>query len=68
MNEKKLIAALTNYKTILAILAQLGIIFGVLAPAVDWNVVTVVVTAVLTILVYIGVINKDGMETTKFNK
>lgn len=60
--------ALTNFKTLLAILAQLGIIFGVLAPAVDWNLVTIVVTAVLTILVYLGIINTKGMKTNKWNR
>lgn len=64
----KNLSALKNFKTVLAILGQLGIIVGVLAPAVDWNVVTVVVTAVLSILVYLGIVNKDGMETTKWNK
>lgn len=60
--------AITNYKTLIAIVSQIGLIFGVIAPSVDWNTVTVVLTAIFTIAVYLGIVNKDGMETTKWNK
>lgn len=63
-----MLKSLTNYKTILAIVAQVGLIVGVVAPSVDWDAITVIATAVATILVLMGVVNRKGMETTKMNK
>lgn len=64
----KFLKSITNTKTIIAILAQVIIIGQALQINVDWSVVEVVVTATCSILVLLGVINSDGMDTTKMNK
>lgn len=66
MNE--LLKKLTNTKIILAVLAQIGIIVGILNLDVDWDAVTAIVTAVANILVMLGIFTKDGMDTTKWNQ
>ena len=66
--KKKILSALTNTKIILAVLAQLGIIAGLLQLDIDWTLVTAMVTAVLNILVISGVLTNKGMDTTKWNQ
>lgn len=58
---------LTNTKVILAILAQLGVIVGLLQLNIDWTLVTGIVTAILNMLILSGVLTNKGMDTSKWN-
>lgn len=58
------LATLTNTKVVLAILSQVIIIGKALSLNVDWNVIEIIVGAILIILVNLGIMNKYGMDTT----
>lgn len=58
---------LTNSKTILAILAQIIIIGQTLKLKVDWNAVEIIVGAVVLILINLGILNVDGMQTSSWD-
>jgi uncharacterized membrane protein len=59
---------ISNTKSLLAIVSALMIITNNLGLQIDNQVVMNIVNAILTILVIIGVVNSDGMDTTKWNK
>lgn len=59
---------ISNWKSLMGIASALLIISNTLNLGVDQEVAQTIIEAVLTILVILGIINKSGMETSKWNK
>jgi len=68
MNIVEIWKRISNWKSLMAIASAVLIITDALGIPIDNKVAMSIVTAILTILVVMGIINKEGMETTKWNK
>lgn len=64
---EKILAKVTNTKSILAIAGAIVLILTTLGIKVDSEEVMTVVKAACSILVLMGIINDTGMATTKWN-
>lgn len=64
----KFINALTNTKSLMALVGALGLLANQFGLEVDIEWLETTMNLVCTILIIIGVANKDGMETAKWNK
>jgi len=65
---KELWSRISNTKSLLAIASAVLIIINAVGMNFDDATVMQVVNAILLILVTLGIINKSGMDTTKWNK
>lgn len=65
---KEIWGRISNTPTIMAITAEVLTILTLCGVVFDRAVIKIIVLAICQILVFMGVINKDGMETTKWNK
>lgn len=59
---------ISNWKSLWAIASALIIISKALKLPVDYQVLQTVIEAILTVLLVLGIINKEGMETTNWNE
>lgn len=65
---KEIYARLTNYKSLMAIAGAVVVLLQVIGYKIETAYISDVVNAICVILILIGIMNKEGMDTIHFNK
>ncbi len=65
---KEIYERLTNYKSLMAIAGAVVVLLQVMGYKIETAYISDVVNAVCVILILIGIMNKEGMDTIHFNK
>jgi uncharacterized membrane protein len=68
MNLTEIWKRISNWKSLFGIASALLVISNALNLPINNEIANSIIVAVLSILVILGIINKEGMETTKWNK
>ena len=65
---KNILNKLTNTTTVLSIIASLVLILQTCGLEIDNEKVTIVVNSICSILVLLGIMNNNGMDSSEWNK